>query len=116
VIDSLAELHGADHRIRGIVGENFLTNFDLLIDNEHLALCLDETGAMAAAMKGTRVPLAQPYGIDRDMPFMRPLVIEARLDGIRGPVLLRLDGEAMPLCFMEGASHPSGRPGLMSAF
>jgi len=94
LIDSLAELHGADRRIRGIIGENFLTHFDLLIDNEHQSLCLDDTGAMAAAMKGTRVPLAQPYGTDRDLPFMRPLVIETRLDGIHEPVLFRLDSGA----------------------
>lgn len=91
VIESLAELHGADPRIRGIVGENFLTHFDLLIDNEHWALCLDDTGAMPAAMKGARVPLAQPYGTDHDLAFMRPLVIQARLDGIPDPVLFRLD-------------------------
>ena len=53
----------------GIVGENFLTHFDPLIDNERQALCLDDTGAMAAGMKGTRIALAQPYGTDRDLPF-----------------------------------------------
>jgi hypothetical protein len=91
VIDNLAELHAADRRIRGILGEDFLTHFDLLIDNEHDVLCLDETGVMAAAMKGTRAPLAEPYGKDRDLPFMRPLVIVARLYGLPNPVLLRLD-------------------------
>jgi predicted aspartyl protease len=91
VIDNLAELHAADRRIRGILGEDFLAHFDLLIDNEHDVLCLDETGVMAAAMKGIRVPLAEPYGNDRDLPFMRPLVIEARLYGLPNPVLFRLD-------------------------
>ena len=103
VIESLAELHGADPRIRGIVGESFLTHFDLLIDNEHQALCLDDTGAMTAAMKGARVPLAQPYGTDRDLPFMRPLVIEARVDGIPDPVLFRLDsGSNAPVIYGRG--------------
>lgn len=108
VIDSLAELHRADRRIRGIVGENFLNHFDLLIDNEHQALCLDDSGAMAAAMKGTRVPLAQPYGTDRDLPFMRPLVIETRVEGIRDPVLFRLDsGSNAPVIY--GGGKPSLR-------
>src|SRR5437763_295951 len=44
LIDKLAEPHAADPRIRGIVGEDFLAHFDLLIDNEHKMLCLDETG------------------------------------------------------------------------
>ena len=100
VIDSLAGLHAADSRIRGIVGENFLAHFDLLIDNEHQALCLDDTGAMAAGMKGNQVPLAKPYGTDQDLPFTRPLVIETRLDGVREPVLFRLDsGTNVPVIY-----------------
>ena len=103
LIDSLAELHGADRRIRGIIGENFLTHFDLLIDNEHHALCLDGTGAMAAEIKGNHVPLAQPYGTDHDLPFMRPFVIETRLDGINEPVLFRLDsGTNIPMIYGWG--------------
>lgn len=103
LIDGLAELHGADRRIRGIIGENFLTHFDMLIDNEHQALCLDDTGAMAAGMKGNHVPLAQPYGTDQDLPFTRPLVIETRLDGIRETVLFRIDsGTNVPVIYEEG--------------
>jgi predicted aspartyl protease len=108
VIDKLAELHAGDGRIRGIVGEDFLTHFDFLIDNEHQLLCLDESGAMAAAMKGTHVPPAQPYGTDRDLSFMQPLVIEARLDGIRDSVLFRLDsGSNAPVIY--GGGKPSVR-------
>lgn len=103
IIDNLAQLQAADRNIRGILGENFLAHFDLLIDNERRMLCLDETGAMAAAIKGTRLPLAQPYGADHDLPFTRPLVIEARLDGIKDPVLFRLDsGSNVPLIYGGG--------------
>jgi len=91
VIDSLAQLRAVDGKIRGIVGEDFLTHFDLLIDNDRRMLCLDETGAMAAAMKGSHLALVQPYGPDHDLPFTRPLVVEARLEGSRDAVLLRLD-------------------------
>jgi|SRR5579859_1027510 len=108
LIDNLAELHGADRRIRGIVGENFLTHFDLLIDNQRRAFCLDDTGAMAAGVKGTRIGLAQPYGTDRDLPFTRPLVIETHLDGVREPVLFRLDsGTNAPVIY--GGGQPSLR-------
>ena len=103
VIDSLAELHGADRRIRGIVGEDFLTHFDLLIDNDHPALCLDDTGALAAAVKGPHVVLLQPYGTDHDLPYMRPLIVETRLDGFREPVLFRLDsGSNAPVIYETG--------------
>jgi hypothetical protein len=108
VIDNLTELHRADHKIRGIVGENFLAHFDLLIDNEHQALCLDDTGAMTAAVKGIRVSLAKPYGTDSDMPFMRPLVIEARLEGTSEDLVFRLDsGSNVPLLY--GGDKPSLR-------
>ena len=100
VIDNLAELHGADRKIRGIIGENFLTHFDLLIDNQHQALCLDDTGAIAAAMKETRLPLAKPHGTDADLPFMRPLVIEARPEGTSDDLVFRLDsGSNVPLLY-----------------
>jgi len=100
VIDYMAQLHAADGRIRGILGEDFLMHFDLLIDNEHHVLCLDETGAMTAATKGTRVALVQPYGADHDLPFTRPLVVEARLEGIREPVRFRLDsGTNVPVIY-----------------
>ena len=100
VVDNLAQLHAADGKMRGILGENFLAHFDLLIDNPHHALCLDKTGAMAAAMKGTRVALAHPYGADNDLPFTRPLVIKAHLEGIKESVLFRLDsGSNAPLIY-----------------
>jgi hypothetical protein len=62
VIDDLVQLHAADGKIRGIAGEDFLTHFDLMIDNERRMICLDETEAMALAMKGTRVALLKPHG------------------------------------------------------
>jgi Aspartyl protease len=51
---------GADVHIRGILGSNFLGRFDVLIDNAHQMLCLDDTGAMQAAMKGKRIALVTP--------------------------------------------------------
>ena len=99
-IDELAQLHAAGGNIRGIVGEDFLTHFDLLIDNQRRMLCLDDTGALAAAIKGAHVALAQPYGTDRDLPFTRPLVVEARIDGNGNPLLFRLDsGSNVPMVY-----------------
>jgi hypothetical protein len=100
VVDDLTQLHTTDGKIRGILGENFLAHFDLLIDNWHHALCLDDTGAMAAGMKGERVALANPYGADHDLPFTRPLIIEVHMDGVKSPVLFRLDsGCNVPLIY-----------------
>lgn len=39
---------------RGILGEDFLEQFDMLIGNDHRLLCLDASGAMRASMRGPR--------------------------------------------------------------
>ena len=62
VIQDIAELKAADPRIRGILGENFLSHFDLLIDNRQQILCLDESRTLAQAVKGEHIPLEQPHG------------------------------------------------------
>jgi hypothetical protein len=116
VIDDLAQLHDVDRNIRGIVGEDFLTRFDLLIDNEHRMLCLDDTGTMAAGIKGPHVDLAQPYGMDNDLPFTRPLVISARMEGNAKALLLVIDsGSNVPVIFTdEGLSQITVRPNASS--
>lgn len=92
VIQEIAELKAADPHIRGILGENFLAHFDLLIDNRQQILCLDESRTLAQAVKGKHIPLEQPHGPRDEMPFTRPLLVSARLTTADvAPVLLRLD-------------------------
>jgi Aspartyl protease len=101
VIQDLAQLRAADPRIRGILGENFLAHFDLLIDNRQLILCLDDSDALAPAVKGKHVELAQPKGSREDLPFTRPIIVSARFGGSDAdPVLLRLDsGSNAPVLY-----------------
>jgi hypothetical protein len=108
VIQELAQLRGADARIRGILGESFLAHFDLLIDNRQHILCLDDSNALASAIKGKHVDLAEPKGAKEDLPFMRPLIVGARFSGSdTGPVLLRLDsGSNVPVIY---ATNPGAR-------
>jgi hypothetical protein len=92
VIQDIAELKAADPRMRGILGENFLSRFDLLIDNRQQILCLDESNTLAHAVKGEHIPLEQPHGPRDDLPFTRPMVVSVRLTTADvAPVLLRLD-------------------------
>lgn len=104
VIQDLSQLKAADARIRGILGSNFLEHFDLLIDNLHQIMCLDSSGALASAVKGERITLADPIGSQRDLPFTRPILVSARLSsGKNPPVLLRLDsGSNVPVLYKEG--------------
>jgi hypothetical protein len=92
VIEDIPALKAADPRLRGILGENFLSRFDLLIDNRQLILCLDQSSNLAQAVKSEHIPLEKPYGPRDDLPFTRPLVVSVRLaTGDVAPVLLRLD-------------------------
>ena len=93
-------LHTSDLHIKGILGEDFLEQFDMLIDNKRGLLCLDDTGSMREAVKGMHVALlAPPQAADRGA-LSRLLIIEARLsDGVR-PVRLMLDsGANVPLLY-----------------
>jgi hypothetical protein len=92
VIQDIAELQAADPRMRGILGENFLSRFDLLIDNRQQILCLDESTALAKAIKGEHIRLEQPHGPGDDVPFTRPTIVSVRLTTVEvAPVLLLLD-------------------------
>jgi hypothetical protein len=46
--------------IRDVLGEDFLERFDMLIDNAHNLLCLDESAAMRAEVKGSHIALVEP--------------------------------------------------------
>jgi len=84
--------HSVDlHLFRGVLGEDFLGEFDMLIDNAHNLLCLDDSSAMAAGVKGPHIALMAPARTTNGMPPLRSLIIVARLsDGTR-PVRLKLD-------------------------
>ena len=105
VIQEITQLKAADSRIRGILGANFLEHFDLLIDNGRHILCLDSSGALASAVQGERVALAEPRGPQKDLPFTRPVILAARLSsGDATAVLLRLDsGSNSPLLYAAAA-------------
>jgi hypothetical protein len=100
VVQEMSQLRAFDPRVRGILGANFLEHFDLLVDNRQSLLCLDTSGALDAAVHGEQVPLVEPRGSIKDIPFTRPLLVSAKLSGGRTLVLLRLDsGSNAPLLY-----------------
>jgi hypothetical protein len=44
--------------VRGVLGENFLSHFDLLIDNRHHRLLLDSGQTLSTSVSGEHVPLS----------------------------------------------------------
>jgi hypothetical protein len=92
VVQDLSQIQAADSRIRGVLGENFLAHFDLLIDYAHKLLCLDETTAMRDRVRGERIPFVRPQHPDSEVPFTERLVISVHLSGTgTRQILLQLD-------------------------
>jgi len=58
MVYNVENLRSHDHKVRGILGEDFLQHFDMLIDNVHWQLCLDDSGAMRANVKGSHIVFA----------------------------------------------------------
>jgi Aspartyl protease len=128
VVYDLDRLHSADLRVRGILGEDFLGHFDMLIDNSHSLLCLDDSAAMRSNMKGEHIDLLTPVGTTGGKQLPRSLIVVAHLSaGIR-PVRLKLDSGAnvaflydisqyMALGSFRGASlHGAGADGTLRTF
>jgi len=128
LVYDLQRLKSADLSIRGVLGEDFLEHFDMLIDTAHGLLCLDDSAAMRAEVKGQHIPLVTPAQPASSSPLPESLIIAVRLsDGMR-PVRLKLDsGTNTPFLYdpsqylaiglFHGASwHGRGADGSQRAF
>jgi hypothetical protein len=103
VVQDLGAIHTADAHIRGVLGENFLAHFDLLIDYAHKLLCLDETGAMQESLRGERIPLVAPQNPEDEAPFMERLIVSVHLSGTGNrQILLQLDSGSDGLILYAG--------------
>ena len=92
VVQDLSPIQAADPRIRGVLGENFLAHFDVLIDYRRGLVCLDETKIMERELRGERVPLVSPGDPENEVPFTERLVISVNLsDAGDREILLQLD-------------------------
>lgn len=104
LIQDLKQIQQTDPRIRGILGENFLGHFDLLIDYQHHIICLDETKELQQQVKGERIALTPPLRANEYLPFTLPMILSIRVSGITDrPLLLQLDsGIDVPVLFECG--------------
>ena len=98
-VQSLAQIQVEDPKVRGILGVNFLSHFDLLIDHAHHILCLDETKQMQQALAGERIPMVVKPDREWNSPFPQPILVNVRLSGNDSRArMLRLDsGTNLPL-------------------
>jgi hypothetical protein len=106
VVQDLGQIQAADPRIRGVLGENFLAHFDLLIDYPHKLLCLDETGVMRETVRGERISLVAAEHPETEVPFTDRLVISVHLSGTgTRQILLKLDSGSDGLVLYAGGDE-----------
>jgi Aspartyl protease len=93
-IQSLSRLQAADPSVRGVLGGDFLSHFDVLIDQGNNLLCLGKAGEMRSHLHGEQLALAMPHA-DHGAASTEPLIIPVRLSGMSDrPLLLLLDSGA----------------------
>ena len=92
VIQDLGPIQAADPRIRGVLGENFLAHFDVLIDYSRGLLCLDDTKLIEKYVRGERIPLVTSRHPEAEVPFSERLVVSVNLfDTGTRTILLQVD-------------------------
>ena len=81
--------------IRGILGEDFLEHFDMMIDNVHGLVCLDDSAALKRAdVRGPHAELMTPSEREGGLVVPNLIIVEARLSDATRPVRLMLDSGA----------------------
>jgi predicted aspartyl protease len=96
--------------IRGILGENFLRHFDILIDNEHRKITLDAGVSLADFLAGERLPITFPALSQDDDNRYRPTIwVNAEAYG-RARVLLDSGAVSMMLLQWGGKLNGHGNP------
>lgn len=92
LVHDLRAIQVADRRIRGVLGENFLAHFNVLIDYRRMLVCLDETNTLETKLRGEPIPLVSPRDSVNQVPFTARLVIAANLSATGDrEILLQLD-------------------------
>lgn len=114
-------------KLRGILGEDFLQQYDLLIDNTHRFLCLDDSTVLQEALKGPHTPLQTASETARGP--SNSLIIAVRLSEGTQTIRLKLDSGAnapvlynasrfktIDLINMGGTLRGSGANGAQMAY
>jgi predicted aspartyl protease len=95
-------------KVRGVLGEDFLKNFDLLIDYRHQVIRLEAPlGSMAEAASGEHLPM-QLTGTYHGEPTANRLVVSGYIPEVGDtPMLLLLDSGANSLTLFQDNRVPN---------
>jgi predicted aspartyl protease len=92
--------------VRGILGENYLHHFDVLIDNQHHKVTLDAGTSLAESLDGERMAITFPEPENRGDMRYRPLVTIRMPEYDADAVTVLLDSGADNLVLRGGRPHP----------
>ena len=98
-------------RMRGILGENFLKYFDLLIDNQHRQVTLDAGTGLADSLQGERLPVATAP-VAGAIEY-RPIVTITLQDFDRHPVKVLLDSGTQVMVMFQQRVQTLGSGGAI---
>lgn len=91
LVYDLQKLNSVIYPVRGILGEDFLGRFDMLIDNAHRLFCLDDSAILRANVKGPRIALVTSVRSAENQLLADKLIVAARINNASQPVHLVLD-------------------------
>jgi len=90
-INALDRVQVLNGRVQGILGENFLKKFDLLIDNEQQTLFIDRTSSLEATVAGERLNFSR-FGSFDYKPTPDRIVIKLKVPSfMEKPLLFLVD-------------------------
>jgi hypothetical protein len=114
-VEDLGRVQSEYASLRGILGNNFLSRFDLLIDNSHKLLCLDALRQMQNSLRGDRVPMLSRADCDPGSGCAQAILLLVHLpdDGPKGSVLRLDSGSNVPLLFVDPQARARTRPQMM---
>jgi hypothetical protein len=83
-----------DDRVQGILGQNFLEHFDLLIDNDEQTLTLDPGSSVATSLTGERLQIFR-FGVFNFAPTPERLIVKLKMPFYtQKPLLFLVDSGA----------------------
>jgi hypothetical protein len=108
-VQGLRQIQALNPKVRGILGENFLGRFDLLIDYGRKIICFDESKSLQHEMQGERVPVMHQEERTGDLAYTSPVLVAVHLpgDGKKDTVLLVDSGSSVPLLFQNRLETPT---------
>jgi hypothetical protein len=97
--------------LRGVLGNNVLSRFDLLIDNSHKMLCFDDSRRIQESLRGERVPILSNAASNSGSASAQAVLVSVHLpdDGREGSVLRLDSGSNVPLLYVDRQGRGSAR-------